>query len=236
MSNMSTAETLHRLQLLDNAIDAVRRRVFEIDQHAKGTPALQHTRRESTVADAEAAAAQAALDELEGIVRTMTAKIEAEEKRLYAGTIRDPKELIEVQTEVQELRRRRAATEDAQLSALERLEAARADATRCRAALRQAEENFAADLAAGKSERKQLIGKLTGQAEQRGALVAGLPKQALDLYQSLRTKKPNGQAVAVIRSGACSGCGESVSSSAAQQAHTGNGTALCSNCGRILYS
>ena len=236
MPCMSTAETLHRLQLLDNAIDVVRRRVFEIDQHTKGTPALLHTRREAAAADAEAAAAQGSLDEVEAVARALGEKIEGEDKRLYAGVIRDPKELIEVQTEVHELRRRRTAMEDVQMAALERVETACADAARCRESLQQAEANFAADVAAGKIERRQLIAKLTGQAEQRGALVAGLPKLALDMYQALRTRKSNGQAVVEIRNGACAGCGESVSSSAAQQAHTGNGTALCSNCGRILYS
>ncbi|MCX6017788.1 MAG: hypothetical protein NTZ50_04670 [Chloroflexi bacterium] len=233
---MSTAETLHRLQLLDTAIDVIRRRVFEIDQHAKGTPALAHTREEAARAEAELTAAQVALDSIETEERTIDAKIEAEDKRLYAGTIRDPKELVEVQTEVQELRRRRVGMDDVQMAALERVEDARNDVVRCRASLQQGEVNFVSDVAAGRAERKQLIAKLTGQAEQRTALVSGLPKTALDLYQSIRTKKQNGVAVAEIRNGACAGCGESVSSSAAQQAHTGNGTALCSNCGRLLYS
>jgi hypothetical protein len=233
---MSTAETLHRLQLLDNAIDAVRRRVFEIDQHAKGTPGLVHTRQEAAHADAAAQAAQAVFDEIEAALRVLEEKIAAEDKRLYAGTIRDPKALIEAQTELEELRRRRGVLEDQQLAALEQLDAARADAVRCAASLRQAEAQFTEDTAAGKAERRQLITKLTGQAEQRGALVAGVPKAALDLYQSLRTKKSNGQAVVAIRAGACGGCGESVSTSAAQRAHTGDGTAQCSNCGRILFS
>jgi uncharacterized protein len=233
---MSFAETLYRLQLLDTEIDVIRRRVFEIDQHGKGTPALTHTRAEAAAAEEALKAAEAVQAQLEVEAESLDEKISGEDKRLYDGAIKNPKELLEVEAEVASLKRRRAGLDEQLLGAMERIDTARADAVRCRIALQQAETNHASDIAAHKVERKQIIAKLTGQAEQRAALVAALPKGALDQYQALRTKKSNGIAVTEVRGGVCGGCGEIVSSSAAQQAHTGSGLALCSNCGRILYA
>lgn len=233
---MSIAETLYRLQLLDTEIDVIRRRVFDIDQHAKGTPALAHTRAEAAAAEVALKAAETTQAQLEAEGQALDQKIASEDKRLYDGAIKNPKEMLEVEAEVASLKRRRAGLDEQLLGAMEAIDGARADAVRCRIALQQAEANHTADAAANKAERKQIIAKLTGQAEQRAALVAALPKAALDQYQALRTKKSNGIAVTEVRGGVCGGCGEIVSSSAAQQAHAGSGLALCSNCGRILYS
>lgn len=233
---MSIAETLFRLQSLDSDIDAIRRRVFEIDNMLKGTPALAHTRAEAerTHKAAQAAAVAQKLAELEA--QELDEKIASEEKRLYAGAIKSPKEMVEVQSEVDQFKRRRGIMDESLLALMEQADTARADEARCRIALQQAESNFASDCAHLKAERAQIIGRLSGQAEQRAAIVASVPKPAVDQYQSIRSKKQNGIAVVSLSNGACGGCGEDVASSTGQQAHSGSAIALCSNCGRILYA
>jgi uncharacterized protein len=233
---MSIGATLYHLQQLDSEIDAIRRRIFDIDQHAKGTPALRHTREQMEIVSAARAEAEKLSGTTEAEIQSLVNKLESEEKRLYTGSIKNPKEMVEVQEEVESLKRRRSVLEDKLLNELDALETRRDDESRCRVALREAETNHAADAASMKGERQQILAKAIGHNEQRTALTSTVPKSALDQYQLLRTKQSNGLAVTLLRNGACGACGEEVSSSHAQQANTGNTVVYCSNCGRILYA
>lgn len=233
---MALAGTLYRLQQLDTEFDQIRRRVAEIDQGIKGSPALTHTRAEFAAAEKAHQKAQAALKMTELEVQTLDDKISGEEKRLYTGAIKNPKEMIEVEAEVASLKRRRQGLEEQQLAHIEAAEDARASEARCRQALAQAEKQHAIDAEQLKIEKAGILKRVLAQAEQRNALVAAVSKADAELYQTLRAKKQNGVAVVAVRDGACGGCGTEVNSSHAQQAHNGAATVTCTNCGRILFA
>jgi hypothetical protein len=233
---MSRAESLHRLQLLDTELDAARKRLHEITQALEGNPALTHTRAELALAEKVHRQAAADLKLLELDSQSLDEKISVDEQRLYAGAIRAPKEMLDVQTEVASLKKRRSLLDDDLLAAMERVEQFKADEARCREALSQAERNFGEDSAHMQAERERLIASAQAELERRQALASGVPKPDLDLYISIRARKPNAIAVATIKSGACSQCGEMASSQLTQQARTGQSLAICSNCGRILYA
>lgn len=234
--HMSRAESLHRLQQIDTELDAARKRGKEIDTLLKGTPALQHARSEFAAAEAEWKAASAALKVLEDEAQIIDDKVQSEEQRLYAGNIHSPKEMLDVEHEVAALKKRRAGMDDGLMAAMERAELARTDLAACKAALEHAERNFSDDNVHLREEWNQMAASVRARLEQRQALSTALPKADLDLYNSLRSKKTNGVAVAMIKAGACSQCGTVASSQQAQQARTGSTPALCSNCGRILYA
>lgn len=233
---MSRAESLHRLQLLDAELDAARKRLHEITLALEGNSALTHTQAELALAEKAHRQAAADLKLLELDAQTLDEKISVDEQRLYAGTIRAPKELLDVQTEVASLKKRRSLLDDDLLAAMERLEQFKADEARCRDALAQAERNFGEDSAHLQAERERLVATAQAELERRQALADGIPKQDLDLYTAIRARKPNAIAVATIKSGACSQCGEMASSQLTQQARIGQALAICSNCGRILYA
>ncbi len=233
---MSIGEALYRLQMLDNDIDQVRRRVVEIDATVKGTPALLHTRREAEIAAQALAAAQTAQEAAERDMAALDEKIAAEDKRLYAGTVKNPKEMVEIQEELASLKRRKQTWEDALLALMTKTDGCREDDARCRQALVQAEALHAEDVRHLLAERAAILKNAVGYAERRSALVASMPKDAVDLYQKIRAKKNNGIAVALVRNGTCGGCGDGVPSSQVQQAHAGTAMPLCSNCGRILFA
>lgn len=235
VARMSKAESLYRLQLLDADMDAAQKRLIEIDALLKGTPALAHARSEAAKAEQALRASTSELKSAEEEVQTIDAKVSEEEQRLYAGNIRSPKEMLDVQQEVAGLKKRRAALDEVMLAAMERVEQSKTDDAACRNALAHAERNFADDNQHLRRERETLINTARGQIEQRKALSGSLPKDALDAYMGVRAKKPNRVAVTLIKNGACSQCGEVASSLLTQQARTGQNLAFCSNCGRILY-
>ncbi len=233
---MSNAESLYRLQLLDTDLDVAQKRLMEIEALLQGTPALAHSRAEVVKAEQEFQSATMALRMLELDAQTISEKIGSEEQRLYEGKIQSPKEMLDVQHELEVLRKRRAGGDDELLAAMERVETARTDMKACRDGLAHAERNFAEDNAHLKKERDTIVVGARTQIEQKKALSETIPKDALDRYAFVRAKKVNRVAVALIKSGACSQCGEVTSSVSTQQARTGQTLAICSNCGRILYA
>lgn len=233
---MSRAESIYRLQLLDTELDATRKRLHEIDTALQGSPALLHTRAEMDRAARELHEAHSALRALELDSQALDDKIQEEEGRLYAGAIRSPKEMLDVQHEIASLKKRRGDMDEALLTAMERVEQGRADEANCRAALAQAEAHFADDGAHLREERAKLVTAAQADLERRKALTGAIPAQDLTLYTTIQGKKPNRVALALVRSGACAQCGEVASSQLVQQARTGTALVVCSNCGRILYA
>lgn len=231
---MAKAESLFRLQLIDNDLDAARKRVKEIDTALAGSPAVNHARSEQVAThkarlDAVSALKMAELDD-----QTLEEKLKTEEQRLYAGLIKTPKEMVDVQHEIESLKRRRADADEIMLKAIEALDVAKADEIRCDAALKEALVHFEGDSVSLRLERAKLVVHFNAQAEMRKAAVSGIPKPDLDAYALVRSRKPNGVAVSMVKNDGCGQCGEGLSSQQLQQARVGTSLAFCPSCGRIL--
>lgn len=231
---VSRAESLYRLQLLDAELDATRKRWRELEGAIANNPAVNHTRTEYARAQKAALAAASALKSLELDAKSLDAKIKDDEDRLYAGKIRNPKEMLDIERDLAQLKRRHAELDEQMLAAMETQDDARATEKNCEAALRQSIKKWEEDNTAGKQEMTDLQKKAQADLERRAAAVASITKPDIDLYAALRAKK-NGVAVAIIKNGACSACGEQPSSQQLQQARTGAGVVQCATCGRILY-
>jgi predicted nucleic acid-binding Zn-ribbon protein len=100
---MSKAETLYRLQSLDLDLDSARKRLREVENALASNPAVAHAQAE--LHSAQQAHHKAAVEvkslELEG--SSLDEKIKADEDRLYTGNIRTPKELVDLQHEIEML-------------------------------------------------------------------------------------------------------------------------------------
>lgn len=231
---MSRAETLYRLQLLDLELDQARKQQKTIEASIASNPAVNHAHQEYTAAQKVAHAAQAAVKSLELDAGSLDAKIKAAEERLYGGQIKNPKELLDTERDFAQHKRHKAELEERLLDAMLTLEEARATEARCEKALRQALASWKADNAALILELAAVKSRLDADVERRAAAVATIPRDDLEQYTVLRARK-NGLAVAAIKNGACSVCGEQPSSTQMQQARVGNGVVTCTTCGRILY-
>ena len=177
---MAKAESLFRLQLIDNDLDAARKRVKEIDTALAGSPAVNHARSEQVATHKARLEAVSALKMAELDDQTLEEKLKTEEQRLYAGLIKTPKEMVDVQHEIESLKRRRADADEVMLKAIEALDVAKADEIRCDAALKEALVHFEGDSVSLRLERAKLVVHFNAQAEMRKAAVSGIPKPDLD--------------------------------------------------------
>jgi hypothetical protein len=232
---MSRASALFRLQETDLDLDACRARLAEIARALGGSPAVQAARLQLTEADGQRSAARVALQDLELSNQSLSAKIAEAEGQLYGGKIRNPKELKDLQAEIESLKRRLGSGEEQQLEALIQLETAEAQLAAVQTDLQRAEAEAERVHAALASERAALEAKLGRLADEREAQHTSIPAVDREVYERLRQSK-KGRALARMEDGVCVACGVEPSAQIAQAARRGGELARCPSCDRILYA
>jgi uncharacterized protein len=141
----------------------------------------------------------------EADVEQVRTRIGRDRARLDAGQVNSPRELENLQSEIESLLRRQSDLEDVELEVMERREAAQ---TR----LAQAAEDRKAgssDIQAVTARRDEILAELAEQqakaAARREAVVAEEPADLVDLYEKLRVQH-GGVGAAALRRGQCQGC------------------------------
>lgn len=141
----------------------------------------------------------------EADVEQVRARIDRDRQRLDTGMVNSPRELENLQSEVQSLHRRQSDLEEVVLDVMERLEAAQTALTRASSE----REQLAADLVSVTAARDAALAELGEQsvkaADRRVEVAASIPADLLDLYDKLRTQH-GGVGAAALRQRRCQGC------------------------------
>ncbi len=232
---MNQAFHLARLQRIDLQIDQFNSRIKEIDRLLSENEAVRQA--ESAVRQAEAAQTKSRqkLMLAENAVEAQRIKIETNEAALYAGKIRNPKELQDLQNDIASRKRNLAELEDEQLEAMLTLDEIEKKLKNCQQNLDEVQARFIsqnAGLAGEKTKIKENLQRLVGERE---AALKPLTPESISLYQRLREVK-HGIAVATVADGACSACGTELRPAELQAARSPHNIVFCASCGRVLYS
>jgi uncharacterized protein len=236
-----TRDALKRLldlQRVDSAIDRLRQRKADLPEQR----ILDDLTAELEAARADHAAKQAELDaisidqnRLEGEVSMLEDKIKHESERLYGGDISNPKELSNIQAELDGLRRRKNHVEDQDLEVLERREAVELELAELKEKVdalagRTGEAAAARDAAAVEIETD-----LMQNESDRARIAPQIPDELIELYDDLRVKK-QGVGVAPLVGGVCRGCGVSLSPVALDEIKRASADEIprCENCRRLV--
>jgi predicted nucleic acid-binding Zn-ribbon protein len=220
---------------VDSELDQRRGQRAEIESKLASNPAVQTAQEALSAAQTELAAARRVAKALDDDNQGVTSKIKDDQDRLYGGRVRNPRELQDLEADIQALQRRRGDLDEKQLAAMEMVEAAEGQEAAAREALRVAEEARAEERRALLNDRDAigaLIAKLEGERE---AALISVSAEDRTTYESLRRQK-GGKAVALLVDGNCGLCGVAPSSSRIQAARQGGEVVRCGNCGRILYA
>jgi predicted nucleic acid-binding Zn-ribbon protein len=230
---MSRAASLLQLQTLDVELDGHRSRLQAIDA-ALGEDAAIRTAQEALLeAQAQLHAARVTAQNLEYDSQLLNEKIAEISERMYGGAVTHPKQLQELQMDLESLKRRRSSLEESQFEALVAVETAEARQQSLQHALAQAEAEAARSHGDLLAERARLQANVARLEMSREAAVASIQPGDLELYERLRQSK-RGRPVTRLDEGVCVSCGVAPSSSRIQAARQGNELVLCGNCGRIL--
>jgi len=141
----------------------------------------------------------------EADVEQVRSRIDRDRSRLDGGQVSSPRELENLQSEVESLLRRQSDLEDIVLDVMERRETAHADLDSATAERSQ----LAADLQAVTASRDAAVAELAEQAAKASArrteVAREVPADLLDLYDKLRVQY-GGVGAAALRQGRCQGC------------------------------
>jgi uncharacterized protein len=231
---MSQVTEIVQLQAIDDEAATFRAALDDVERRLRGNEELDAARRELTTAEGAVAEAQKDQRRTEGEVEGLNAKIEPEEKRLYDGSVKNPKELASIQQELDQLKQRRSGFEDELLAILARLDTADRERTRAAKAVADLEALWERDQQGLKHESKRLADAVHVADQKRDVQKAKISPRSLLTYEDVRRKR-GGNAVAKIQGGVCGGCRITLPDNLRRRAFSVDLLVQCPNCERILY-
>jgi hypothetical protein len=233
---MEATARLLDLQALDTAIDRLSARARSL----RSGEDLAAARAESDAAEKQLGELQLQLDELdrdgsrlEHEIDSLSRKASEEERRMYDGSVANPKELDAIRHEVENLKKRKSEREDELLVVMERresLERASEEAGSRADELRARTENVAGE---SQAELSRIESELSDKTAERAGIAAEIAPDVLDLYESLRSQK-KGVGAAALVDGVCKGCNEALSAVELDRVRHTEGVPRCEYCRRIL--
>lgn len=232
---MTRAGQLHELQEADLEIQRKREALERLEGQlgedgglAEAQTQLREEKKHLAHLEEEQRAAEWELED-------MGAKVASLEKKLYGGSVANPRELKSLQEEVEHLKGRQRKQEDHVLDLMGEVEIARGKVKALADQVKKSEVE-------GQEKRGQLLGEkeeltlgLAQSEKRRQELSSLIDPPDLYLYEELRAAK-QGRAVARVERGMCQGCRINLSARELQEARSGQALVPCSNCGRLLYA
>ena len=228
---MSDVLALYRVQQLELEIINHTKRIKAINQQIEDDEALREAEFEAAKTEHEDAAKRARDMELE--IAALMEKRQASESLLYSGEVNNPKELQDLQMELDSLTRRRDVLDDE----LKRIVTERDG---CQQKLQESEANMEEARIARAAENQELLEEkaaltatINEQLTKRKAVVKKIPADIYKTYNSMRAKNSN-RPVSVLKDDACAVCGIEQNSVVITAINRSDDIVNCQSCGRIL--
>lgn len=235
---MSTIADLWSVQVTDLAIEALRRRLADIERQLGANEELEAARQAAAAAEAELSRWRQQHRSIENESRDLERRIRAAEADLMSGRVRNPKELAAMEANVAAMRRHHSTLDDSLLEAMVEIERCQTAWQAAHTHLKQVEAAWQTQQAALLAERERARAEaqaLSARLQQQWAAIAPADRE---LYRNLRSRK-GGRAIALLQRDTCQGCGMVLPTGIIQQVHAaslGEGHVFCPTCGRLLYS
>lgn len=232
---MSASLGIYRLQQVDRQIDRARAQLETIRKTLENDAELKEALNRVETAQTENRRALHEMRNAEAAVDSQKIKIEQAEASLYGGSIKNPKELQELQKDVASLKKFLVTLEERQFEAMLKAEAAEAELQIARTELEKIQARLGSEHGKLIEEQSTLAKQLERLTEEREAALAPIESNLLQIYKGLRQQK-RGVAVAEINDNACASCGTTLNASIQQNARSQKQLVNCPSCGRILFA
>lgn len=231
---MSQIQTLYDLQKVDTEIHDKKQRLGEVLRAQKETAAILAARQQLESLDTKLHTARAQHKDLSLELGGVVDKAGRSETRLYSGDVKNPKELSDLQHEIESLARRRDTLETEVLEALMTVEALEAERQTAQTTLDDLTAEWQGALDGLKAEQQALAVRLVQLGQLREQKATRVPPAMLKTYSRLAQQK-GGTAVARLKNGKCLSCQVTVPADRIRDAEKGN-VVYCDSCGRILVA
>ncbi len=232
---MTVIADLYALQETDAALDQARAAVEAAEERIADTSDLDQAREELTERETAWRTADVNQRSIELELESLRGKIEPVEAKLYGGTVRNPKELADMQQDLDMLKRQRSAVEDRALEAMAVTEETAEALREARIARQETESSRADENERLAADRERLLQEITALEARRERQAGMIEPRTMRLYEALRTTR-QGRAVVRVERGLCQGCRISLPSNVLSRARSGSALVQCTSCERILYA
>ena len=186
-------------------LDHRRRGLPEHDELTRLEQRDRALRDETTALEAKAGDLKREQTKADADVEQVRTRITRDRARLDAGQVSSPRELENLQSEIESLLRRQSDLEDVELDVMERLEAVQAGLKEGVAERGSIGTDIDAVTARRDVALTELAALSDAAAQRRTAVVAEEPTDLVDLYERLRAQH-GGVGAAALRRGQCQGC------------------------------
>lgn len=231
---MSASLGLYRLQQVDRQIDRARARLEAIQKTLENDKELKTAQARFEETTNENLRALHSLRSAEAEVESLKIKIEQAESSLYGGSVKNPKELQDLQKDVASLKKHLTTLEERQLEAMLLSEKAGEDMEKAKAELEIVRSRLGNEHKKLLDEQTELIKQMESFGQEREAALSPIDASLLASYEDLRKQK-RGVAVTEVDDGACASCGTTINAALQQNARSPK-LAYCPSCGRILFA
>jgi predicted nucleic acid-binding Zn-ribbon protein len=230
--SMSLTGQLYKLQQLDLELQRKQQELSEVEHQLSDNKAL-------VVAESKLASHKEQLEDArrkqkssEWELEDLQEKVRQIDSKLYSGTTKDPKELVNLEKEVRGLKSQIRPKEDVLLGLMSQVEEIEANVKTTIEEIERLKREWKqrqATFGQRKTEIEALLARLKGD---RSGLAQQIDSEALNTYERIRLAR--GQAVVKVERGKCQGCHIAVPTSQWQKAKAGD-LIQCNSCSRILY-
>lgn len=229
---MNLGKRLHDLQQIDLDLDKTTQSLLELERQLSCNQELEDARTLLLSSQQRLAEMQSKQKSAEWSVDDLQAKLKPLQQKLYAGTVHNPKDLVNLQQQASQLKNQLREEEDKALEIMEQADICQREVASNTAQVKRLEEQWQASRQQLLAEQARLTEAAQLVEQRRQELANTLDPDHLMIYETLRTRK-QGQAVARIEQGRCQGCRLMVPVSELTQARAGE-LVQCGSCGRVL--
>ena len=196
------------LQALDSALDRLahrRRTLPEIEEADSLAARITQLADDVVLVETEDSDLGREQSKLEADIDLVRSRQLKDQQRLDAGQVSSPRELENLQSEIESLKKRQSDLEDEELEIMEKREVVQ---TRLQE-LRDEREQLVATLGETEQRRDASFAEIDAEAEktaqQRAELATAVPDELLALYEKVRAAS-SGVGAAALHRGRCEGC------------------------------
>lgn len=226
---------LWKLQEIDSALDTRRASLADAEAGLGETDELIAARERVAELRRSLRSAETSQKDIELEADDLRDKIRPLEEKLYSGRIKNPKELGDLQADIDQLKRQLSSIEDRDLEALSLAEATESELRAAEEELERIETDWQREQAELTERAATLTEEMREYEAERATQAAAIGTDLLRRYENLR-ERHQGRGVARLDRNLCTGCRISLPTNVVSRARAGSMLVQCPNCERILVA
>ena len=225
------------LQALDSALDRLahrRRTLPELEQITGLEARITQIGDDIVLVETEDSDLGREQSKMEGDIDVVRTRMQKDQQRLDAGQVSSPRELENLQSEIESLKKRQGDLEDEELEIMEKREVVQTRLQELRDERAQLQTTLAEAVQRRDAAFTEIDADNDKTTQQRGELATTLPDELLALYEKVRAAS-GGVGAAALHRGRCEGCHLQLNTTDLNRVHApADDVVRCEECRRIL--